>query len=220
MHQPYRRFITRSSGLANPKTTVRVEKRDDASSMIKGYGAVYYDANNPATEYWLWDDLVERIKPGAFDRVISESQDVRCLFNHDSNYVLGRTASGTCRLASDQVGLYYEADSSADPQWQSVASKITRGDVTGSSFSFYPSKVLWESIKTADRSYDVRWITEMLVVFDVGPVTFPAYAATTSSRNVDTHERARLLSERNALIAERDSGHVAMRSRIAQLHQH
>lgn len=220
MIRQFRRCLMRA---AHPAKVVGRdgEKRADGSEskLIRGYGAVYYVPGDPTTEYWLWDDMVERIKPGAFDRIIAENQDVRCLFNHDSNYVLGRTVAGTCRLKVDAVGLYYEADeASSDPQWMSVAAKIARGDVTGSSFSFWPAKVMWESVNDGERKYDIRWITEMLIVWDVGPVTFPAYEGTSSSRNVVTDELDSLRMERNSQLIQGFDDDVAVRRRIAELH--
>ncbi|AMV33751.1 Caudovirus prohead protease [Pirellula sp. SH-Sr6A] len=208
----HRRF-----SVPNMKSTERrlvIQKRNATSdsNVIRGYGAVFYNESDPQTEYWLWDDLVERIMPGAFDRVIKEGQDVRCLFNHDMNYVLGRTLSGTCRINTDGVGLYYECDESTnDPQWQSVAEKLTHGDVTGSSFSFYPSATIWETIKAEGKTFDVRWIKEIGVCYDVGPVTFPAYNAATSSRSICPQERTSLLGERNEFWRSRDDVSVRLR---------
>ena len=49
-------------------------------------------------------------EPGAFRRALAADPDVRALFNHDSNYVLGRTTNGTLRLAEDPRGLVAEFD--------------------------------------------------------------------------------------------------------------
>lgn len=196
----------------------RLERRNGAndSKLIRGYGAVFYNSADPNTEYWLWDDIVERLMPGCFDKVIKDNQDVRCLFNHDMNWVLGRTASGTCRIGTDATGLWYECDeSAADPQWISVAQKLNRGDVTGSSFSFYPSSTIWETVKADGKTYDVRWIKEVSVCYDVGPVTFPAYAAATSGRSIANEERQLLLAERN--LRRDDSEELAMRLKELQL---
>ena len=101
-----RRFI------ATSVAAVRATKREDGKPIIAGYGAVFYDGT-PETEYKLWDDMVERIMPGAFDRAISEKHDVRGLFNHDPNHVLGRTKSGTMKLSVDSKGLADEIETGA-----------------------------------------------------------------------------------------------------------
>ena len=215
MNKPiHRRFATLHASNATSRLIVQQRNATNTSRVIRGYGAVYYDEKEKGSEYWLWDDIVERIKPGAFDRVLAENQDVRALFNHDPNQVLGRTVSGTLRLSSDAVGLYYEADESPnDPTWLSVAEKINRGDVSGSSFGFIPSITQWETVKEENRSYDIRWIVEMGMVFDVGPVTYPAYESASSSRSISPDERTQLLTERNAFYRNRDSSSVEVRLR-------
>ncbi|MCT7656157.1 HK97 family phage prohead protease [Oceanimonas sp. NS1] len=62
---------------------------------------------------------------------------MRALFNHDPNFVLGRTRSGTLALSVDADGLRYEID---PPDTQTVRdlvlAPLARGDITGSSFAF------------------------------------------------------------------------------------
>jgi uncharacterized protein len=203
-------FASPKSGKqANNRNHLRVEKRaanGTESKLIRGYGSVFYNAADPGTEYWLWSDIVERVMPGAFDDVLASNPDIRGLFNHDSNYVLGRTTAGTCRLSVDEVGLYYECDESPnDPDWQRVAEKINRGDVNGSSYSFIPSSTVWEEIPGEEKysSIWIRWIKQVGTVYDVGPVTFPAFTAASSSRSTmatDHPERALLLEERNQYL--------------------
>jgi len=115
----------------------------------------------------------ERIAPGAFAQTI-KSGDVRALFNHDSNIVLGRNKAGTLRLSEDSAGLSFEIDA---PQTQlvrdMVLAPIERGDVSQCSFGFYTQQDKW-----AKR--DGEWERTLLEVelFDVSPVTYPAYPST------------------------------------------
>ncbi|MCC7423777.1 MAG: HK97 family phage prohead protease [Planctomycetaceae bacterium] len=151
----------------------RPEVRDDnGTKTITGYGAVFYKEGDAGTEYKLWDDMVERIMPGAFDRAIRED-DVRSLFNHDPNLILGRTKSNTLRLSIDAVGLKYEVDPPAARG--DVVEALQRGDVDGSSFMFEITEVVW-------REVDKLYVREILGVklWEVGPVVFPAYESSTS----------------------------------------
>ena len=58
----------------------------------------------------MFEGVVERIMPGAFDRSIRESSDARSLFNHYSDFVLGRTSAGTLLLSKDSRRLRHDID--------------------------------------------------------------------------------------------------------------
>ena len=164
-----RRFTNTEAG------PVGIETREDGSRVLTGYGAVFYKKSGKGTEYRLWDDLVERIAPTAFDRALSESDDARGLFNHDPNKLLGRVSAKTMRLSVDKRGLKYEIDIPETTTGADVAMMVSRGDLTGSSFSFVPEKVTW----TEEKKQEVRLI-ESVRLFDTGPVTYPAYDSTTT----------------------------------------
>jgi HK97 family phage prohead protease len=196
---------------------VTLETREDGSQIIVGYAAVYHREGESGTEYQLWDDYYERIQPGAFDRALQEKQDVRGLFNHSSDNVLGRTTSGTMRLIADAVGLRYEIDLPDTQTARDLATSIERGDVSGSSFAF---TVVSEQIERSDDGPTYRNITDVNL-FDVGPVTFPAYEATTSGiRSAENVAEARAAIEafeaaENEQLREADR--VAVRLREIQL---
>jgi HK97 family phage prohead protease len=183
-----------------PAARPRVERRAKVGTIITGYAAVFYDRSDPGTQFFIDDEVVERIMPGAFDRALRERHDVRALFDHSSLWVLGRTASGTCTLSVDKKGLRYEVIASSSPLVAHVLSAIDRGDVDGSSFAFSPTSVRWER----DGNLDVRQIFD-LDLFDVSPVTYPAYAAATSALRGELPVR---------LAAERD-GYIAGQSRVS-----
>lgn len=149
-------------------------KGDGDGKKIVGYASVFYDETED-TEYALWEDMKERIMPGAFDDALTNPDDVRGLFNHDPNQILGRTSAGTLKLTVDKRGLFYEIEPGDTTTARDVVESIKRGDVDGSSFAF---RVLDEELKKEDGKY-VREITRVNL-FDVGPVTYPAYAAATS----------------------------------------
>lgn len=162
-----------SRSLPLAQAELRIEGDDDGKK-IAGYASVFYDGT-PNTQYALWDDTDERIMPGAFDEALSNPDDVRGLFNHDPNQILGRTAAGTLALRVDDKGLFYEIDPGDTTAGRDVVEMLKRGDVDGSSFAF---RVLDEEFRKEDGKY-IREITKVKL-FDVGPVTYPAYAASTS----------------------------------------
>jgi HK97 family phage prohead protease len=154
-------------------------KGDDAKPGLEGYAAVFNQ------EYVLYEDTgmrwVETIKPGAFARVLKEKQDVRCLFNHDPNQVLARTENGTLVMAEDRKGLGYDAVlDSRTRVGQDVRCFVDRKDVTGCSFSFRVGTQLWREEEQDGGKMTVytREIEEISELYDVGPVTYPAYEGT------------------------------------------
>jgi HK97 family phage prohead protease len=142
-------------------------RSEDDGRKIVGYAAVF----NSTTDLGYFE---ERIKPGAFRRPIKEQQDVRALWNHDANFVLGRTKSGTLRLIEDEVGLRIEIDPPATQTARDLVESIRRGDVDQMSFAFIAVKESW-----TDRQgmLPLREL-EDVDLFDVSPVTYPAYQAT------------------------------------------
>lgn len=162
---------------AHPSAKPRVETRADGNKVIVGYGAVFYREGDAGTEYKLWRGLVERVSAAAFTRALAERQDVRGLFNHDASRLLGRTASNTLRLSIDQVGLRYEIDAADTQDHRDLLVRLERGDIDGSSFGFSVRRV---SYTLLDDDTDIRTIEEIETLYDVGPVTFPAYTATSA----------------------------------------
>lgn len=167
-----------------------VETRDaNGSPTITGLASVFYDPSNPQTEYTLWDNqvrgkAVERINRGAFDKALQDNNDVRLLFNHDPNWLLARTASGTLNLSVEAKGLRYTGKlDPSNPQAATVISGIQRGDLTGSSFGFKVTKDTW----TTENGTTVRYI-EQVSLFDVSPVTYPAYNAATTGFRSEGHD--------------------------------
>lgn len=156
-------------------TSVKVEARDGARQpVVRGYAAVY------DTEAVIAGMFRERIAPGAFRSVIGPTADVRALFNHDDNIVLGRTTNQTLRLSEDERGLAYEFDPNPnDPEAMSVLAKIQRGDVDKSSYGFRVKADEWTKPARAGE-LPLRTITEFDLLRDVSPVTFPAFDETTA----------------------------------------
>ncbi len=166
-------------------SSVQVRKKGEQLSEIEGHGALFN------VETVIGDYFREVILPGAFSDTVA-TDDIRVLFNHSPDYVLGRQSAGTADVVEDRTGLRYSALLNPDdPDAMAVGAKIKRRDVTGSSFSF-----------TVENDDDEEWVRDdpaklplrrikRAKVYDVGPVTFPAYDATTvSARCRDKAETA------------------------------
>lgn len=209
------------------RANVRMEPMEGGGAKILGVASVFYDGT-PATEYVLWDDeqgrAVERIMPGAFDAVIAATPDVRGLFNHDPDNILGRTASGTMRLVVGAAGLNYEIDTGATTVAHDVLEHLRRGDVSGSSFSFAipPGGQTWTKTIDEGKIHEIREIVRIDPLYDVGPVTFPAYVATVAVARADADEIMVLRAQRHAIEQVTDNRTVqsplldAMRLELAE----
>ena len=136
---------------------------------LSGYAALF---DTPAE---IAGSFVEIIDRGAFDQALGD--DVRVLFNHDPNLVLGRTKSGTAALAVDATGLRYRVRPPTTQVGRDVVELVERGDIDGSSFGFRVLKDSWTEGVTPN-ALPVRHI-EAVALYDVSPVTQPAYTETT-----------------------------------------
>lgn len=151
-----------------PGATVELRAVDGEPARVDGHAAVY--------DQWSQDlgGFRERILPGAFSRALEDGADVRALFNHDPNFLLGRTIAGTLKLVDEEAGLRYVA---TPPDTQTVRDLVlvplARRELTQSSFQFIALEDEWRDTK-AGMERDL--ISAEL--FDVSPVTFPAYPQT------------------------------------------
>lgn len=146
---------------------LRIDQGENKKPIIKGYASVFNQ---------LSEDLGgfrEQVAPGAFTNTIA-NDDIRALFNHDPNYVLGRTKNGTLRLTEDEKGLAIEIDP-PNTQWsRDLQESIGRGDISQMSFGFRAIREKW---KQEEKKMPIRTLIENWLR-DVSPVTFPAYPQT------------------------------------------
>lgn len=152
--------------------TLRALHEGDAKPKLSGYAAVF---NTMSEELWGFREL---IAPGAFKRTLSENADVRALFNHDANQVLGRSTSGTLTLAEDDKGLAVTMFPPDTASGRDTVTLVERGDVSQMSFGFITKKDAWEY---KDDGSAIRTLLDV-DLFDVSVVTYPAYTATSVSK--------------------------------------
>lgn len=144
-------------------------KRDgtnDHPSMISGYASVF----NSKTS--IGDYFEEVIAPGAFARSLAEN-DVRALFNHNWDKVLGRTKSGTLRLLEDERGLKFDVDLPNTTAARDLAESMERKDIDQCSFGFVATEEKWDySVEPA-----LRTVIEAKL-YEISVVSIPAYEDT------------------------------------------
>lgn len=148
-----------------------IETRTDDNSddlYVEGYFSVFNDV------YQVWEGATESIRPGAFTESING--DVRALYNHNMDVILGRTSAGTLELKQDDRGLWGRIKlNRKDTEALNVYERIKRGDITGCSFGFDIEK----EERTITENGDVHFeIVKVNPLYEVSPCVFPAYEAT------------------------------------------
>ena len=151
-----------------PLKEIRINE-SDGGTCIEGHAAVFDSWSETLGGIFPFK---EKVRKGAFAESIGRD-DIRALFNHDPNYVLGRNRAGTLELVEDDVGLRVRI-TPPDTSWaRDITTSIRRGDISQMSIGFVVEDDEWSS----SDGIDTRELKKVRL-FDVSPVTFPAYTAT------------------------------------------
>lgn len=161
-----------------PIMELRVEGEDEGAAegtvRVVGHGAVFDRLSE-----WLWHprgEFREQIRKGAFEPALGKS-DIRFLLNHDG-LPLARNKSGTLKVEEDDIGLSIEAELDlSDPDVQRLVPKLKRGDLSQMSFAFMLPVEGGDEWEETDEGL-IRTIVRFEELFDVSPVTYPAYPDT------------------------------------------
>ena len=174
------------------KLELRANQDGSESRTVKGYAAVFNSrSENLGSEGYQFFEIIE---PGAFDGVLND--DVRALFNHESSAILARSKNGegSLQIGVDEIGLWYEFEAPDTQVGRDLVTSLKRGDVDQSSFSFTVGKdgQRWEEAKDGDGPVIfTRTITSISRLYDVSPVTYPAYPdATVALRSLEEFRKA------------------------------
>lgn len=147
----------------------KARSSENGEPIIEGYFAVF---NSP---YKLWDGAYESIAPGAFKNTLN--RDIRALYNHNDDIVLGRTKNNTLELREDEKGLFGVIKINPnDTQAMDAYERVKRGDVDQCSFGF---EIVSEEFEKTDEQ--IHWTIKEVLLYEVSPCVFPAYEDTTVS---------------------------------------
>src|SRR5271156_5016934 len=113
--------------------TLRATSTGTDDLVLQGYAARFGVLSHP-----LPGNFREQIAPGAFSRSLNAGGDVVALLNHDQNSIpLGRTKSGTLRLAQDDKGLSFRVQLDKNQALhRDLHASVRRGDLDSCSFAF------------------------------------------------------------------------------------
>lgn len=155
------------------------EVRADGESpkKIVGYAAIF----NKRSQNFGSDDFpfFEIIEPGAFRNVLGD--DVRAVIDHSGGLqTLARTKSGTLKLSEDEIGLRFELELPDTTAGRDIATILQRGDIDQASFAFQVDREgqAFEDIEENGKEVTIRRIQTVSRLYDVSPVTYPAYPDT------------------------------------------
>lgn len=167
-------------GIQRRSAPFTLELRDaaDGGYGINGHGAVFNSLSDNLGGFR------EQIMPGAFSSVLGKQPDVRSLFNHDPNLLLAGTRNQTLVCSEDPTGLRYDANVSpaiaSTYYGKSMRALLGDGLVTQSSFAFRVAAGGDDWDEDPDTGALIRTIREFSGLYDVSPVTYPAYPAADS----------------------------------------
>jgi uncharacterized protein len=189
-----RDYIDNIPGAERRFLVAPMELREEGDAKFFIGTAVIF--NSPTDLGWYSEEIVS----GAFDEVLNA--DVRGLYNHDPDVVLGRNKSGTMKLIISQENIRFEIRyNPADPDHVRVMEKVKRGDVSECSFAFEIKDAEWET----KNSKDHRKVTKIREWYDISLVTYPAYADTSvAARSLESAKQGstEAIESRNKEIAE------------------
>jgi HK97 family phage prohead protease len=177
MQQQEQRKQANNTEMRSCVGAIELRQSENGKDTVFGYAlkfGVPYDMG------WF----TEEIQRGALDG--ADLTDVRILFNHDQNLILGRTKAGTAKVGIDEVGMWYMAELPDSPTGQNVKEALRRGDIDQSSWAFSISTD--ESGRSKGDKWsmkdgkDYRVITSVRAVYDASPVTYPANPDTTAAK--------------------------------------
>ena len=167
------------------------ETRDEGDNQyIEGYFSVFNSI------YEIGEGMTESIAPGAFTETLSD--DIRCLTDHDTRLVLGRTSAHTFELRQDEHGLWGRVlINRNDQDALNTKARVDRGDVNQASFGF---DILEEETDFREDG-SVHWTIKKVKLYECSVVTFPAYKETNLSSRKE--EKATLVKRKNEAWKEK-----------------
>ena len=171
-------------------TITRAAEGSNAEKVIEGYFALYEQ------ETELFDGVYEIITKGAFDNTLNN--DIRALWNHNSQYVLGRSKNVSLEMKADDKGLFGTIKLPNTQYAQDLHELVQRGDIDQCSFGF---NILGEDLEElANGGY--RWRINEIDLHEISVVTFPAYENTTvqaRSKQIEQIEQRKMQQKKTEL---------------------
>ena len=184
--------LNRQKNIRDFRTSFKITRDETTPEerIIEGYFALY------ESETELFEGSYEIITKGAFDKTLSK--DVRALWNHNTQYVLGRSKNGSLELKADEKGLFGIIKLPNTQYAQDLYELVSRGDIDQASFGF---NIIDEDLEEL-ASGGYRWRINDIDLHEISVVTFPAYENTTvlaREQQVEQMQNRKLQEKKDAL---------------------
>ena len=165
------------------KFELRAEEGDGMT--FTGYASVFNSSSEDLGGFR------EFVAPGAFKRSLQARNEIKLLWNHDTNEPLASVRGGSLQLMEDNYGLKVTAKLPNTTRGRDVAELLRSKVIDSMSFGFNVIKDSWSNNGAVRTLESVR-------LSEVSVVTFPAYSATTAqvrsaSPTIDADELANAL---------------------------
>jgi HK97 family phage prohead protease len=175
---------------------------DNDGFTLEGYAAVFDTPTRVDSWEGLFDEVIAR---GAFTKTIKERRPV-VQFDHGRDVATGSVPIGAIEdLREDRHGLLVKARMHDNARVEPIRQAIASGAIDGMSFRFRVIREEW------DESGDIPLRTILEVeLFELGPVVFPAYEATTVGvrtllADLSEAERVRFINDLRAALIPADA---------------
>lgn len=124
--------------------------------------------------------FIEILKPGCFHKTINDGYNVRALYQHNDASIIGSVKNGTLNLIDTEASLTAEITLPDTTEARDIYNLVRDGYITNCSFGFRSIKDDWN---TTEDGKQIRTIIEAQL-FEISPVTFPAYEMTSVSASL------------------------------------
>lgn len=161
-----------------------LRQAEDGGNIIEGY---FIRFNEP-TE--IFPGMYEVVLPEALKNY--DANDLRALWNHNTQYVLGRLSNKTLDARVDDKGLWGRIMLPDTSYAKDLHTLVSRGDVNQCSFGFniideYPEEREDGTLMFALRDIDLH---------EISVVTFPAYPTTSVEAREQLREYKKIMLDR------------------------
>jgi HK97 family phage prohead protease len=184
--------VNRQKNIRDFRTSFQITRDEQTPDerVVEGYFALY------ESETELWEGSYEIISKGAFDNTLNK--DVRALWNHNTQYVLGRSKNGSLQLKADDKGLFGTIKLPNTQYANDLYELVSRGDIDQASFGF---NIIDEELEEL-ASGGYRWRIKDIDLHEISVVTFPAYENTTvqaREKQVEQLQQRKMQEKKDAL---------------------